>query len=207
MGGPQSDLRSSHPGPTFIVHLVQFLLRPSTVSAVAWFAWSELLKTVGVLHIVADERAAADRPWMRQHKAGPALLCLRSMRSTHAADGLRTKPNYHCWEFIIQMTSRGMCPWVGFCSLLQKVFFIQKNESQRVFWRDDYISTKFGCILRFVGSRRDVDCFLPAQKNYIFEIREFCLTQKHNFRHAVKDRLGKSDIWQTIHISSSENLV
>ena len=57
-----------------------------------------------------------------------------------------------------------------------------------------------------VGSRRDVDCLLPAQKNYIFELREFCLTQKHNFRHAVKERLGKSDIWQTIHISSSENL-
>ena len=28
MRGPQSDLRSSHPGPTFIIHLVQFLLRP-----------------------------------------------------------------------------------------------------------------------------------------------------------------------------------
>ena len=94
-----------------------------------------------------------------------------------------------------------MCPLGWFISLLQKVFFIQKNESQRVFWRDDYISTKFGCILRFVGSRRDVDCFLPAQKNYIFEIREFCLTQKHNFRHAVKGRLEKFDIRQTIHIS------
>ena len=100
-----------------------------------------------------------------------------------------------------------MCPLGWFISLLQKVFFIQKNESQRFFWRDDYISTKFGCILRFVGSRRDVDCFLPAQKNYIFEIREFCLTQKHNFRHAVKGRLEKFDIRQTIHISSSENLV
>ena len=58
-----------------------------------------------------------------------------------------------------------------------------------------------------VGSSRDVDCLLPAQKNYIFEIREFCLTQKHNFRHAVKGRLEKFDIGQTIHISSLENLV
>jgi len=97
--------------------------------------------------------------------------------------------------------------WVGLFHYCKKSFLSRKNESQRVFWRDDYISTKFGCILRFVGSRRDVDCFLPAQKNYIFEIREFCLTQKHNFRHAVKGRLEKFDIGQTIHISSSENLV
>jgi len=86
----------------------------------------ELLKTVGVLDIVADERAAADHPWMRQHKAGPALLRLRPMCSTHAADGLRTKPNYHCWEFIIQMTSRGMCPWVGFFTIAKSLFYPEK---------------------------------------------------------------------------------
>ena len=61
--------------------------------------------------------------------------------------------------------------------------------------------------LEVLGSRKDVGCLLLAQRNYIFELREFCLTQKHNFRHAVKGRLEKFDIGQTIHISSSENLV
>ena len=28
MGGPQSGPRSSHSGPPFIIHVVQFLLRP-----------------------------------------------------------------------------------------------------------------------------------------------------------------------------------
>jgi len=131
---PSRSIRSSHSGPTFIVHLVQFLIRPSTVSVVAWFALSELLKTVGVLHIVADERAAADRPWKRQHKAGSALLRLKPMRSTHAAAGLMTNPKYHCtgWSSYFRL-HRGMCPWVGFCSLLQKVFFYPEKMSHSGF--------------------------------------------------------------------------
>ena len=100
-----------------------------------------------------------------------------------------------------------MCPLGWFISLLQKVFFIQKNESQRFFWRDDYISTKFGCILRFVGSRRDVDCFFLAQKKLYLCYREFRLRHKHNFRNAVKERLDKFDKRQTNHISSLEDLV
>ena len=75
---------------------------------------------------------------MRQHKASPALLRLKSMRSTHAADGLMTNPKYHWMEFIFQITLGEMCPWVGLFSLLQNVFFSRKNESQLVSWRDDY---------------------------------------------------------------------
>ena len=41
----------------------------------------ELLKTVGVLDIVADERAAARPSLNRQHKAGFALLRLKTVRS------------------------------------------------------------------------------------------------------------------------------
>ena len=52
-----------------------------SVSAVGDLHLFELLKTVGVLDIVADERAAARPSLNRQHKAGFALLRLKSMRS------------------------------------------------------------------------------------------------------------------------------
>ena len=63
---------------------------------------------------------------MRQHKASPALLRLKSMRSTHAADGLMTNPKYHWMEFIFHITSGEMCPLGLVLNYCKKSFFPEK---------------------------------------------------------------------------------
>jgi len=62
--------------------------------------------------------------------------------------------------------------WAGLFHYCKKSFYPEKWVTA-VFWRDDYISTKFGCILRFVGSRRDVDCFCPLKKTIFLKSESF----------------------------------
>jgi len=136
-------------GSTSIPHLVQFLLRPSTVSAVAWFAFVWTIENCGcVRHCCRWARSCPtvleSATQGRLRVTAPQINAL-----THAADDLMTNPKYHWMEFIFQITLGEMCPWVGLFSLLQNVFFSRKNESQLVSWRD-HISTKCWCILRFL---------------------------------------------------------
>ena len=135
---PSSSIRSSRLGSTSILHLVQFLLRPSTVSAVAWFAFVCTIENCGCV----------------KHCCRWARSCLTVLESATQGRPRVTAPQINalhtcCWWFddqsqisldgiYISDHFRGnVSIGVGF-ELLQKVFFSRKDESQLVSWRDDY---------------------------------------------------------------------
>ena len=123
---PSSSIRSSRLGSTSILHLVQFLLRPSTVSAVAWFAFVWTIENCGcVKHCCRWARSC--RPSLNAATQGRLCVTAPQINALHTC----------CWWFddqsqisldgiYISDHFRGNVPiGVGF-ELLQKVFFPEK---------------------------------------------------------------------------------
>ena len=101
-----------------------------------------LLKPVGVLNIVADERAAVRPSLNTATQSRPRVTAPQINALTHAADGLMTNPKYHWMEFIFQITLGEMCPLGLVLNYCKKSFFPEKMSHNWFLGAMIIISTK-----------------------------------------------------------------
>ena len=124
---PSSSIRSSRLGSTSILHLVQFLLRPSTVSAVAWFAFVWTIENCGCVKHCC--RWAHSCPTVLE--SGNTRLAPRYCASNQCAPHMLLMvwwpiPNITGWNLYFILL-QGKCVHWGWFWTIAKVFFSRKN--------------------------------------------------------------------------------